>query len=187
MIYMIRNAQASDASQVVELIMAAIGELTVVYTGESAPEKAAIILEQYFLQSGNRFSKELIKVYEQDGEVAGMILCYNGQDAAALYAPIEQYRSAALQQIVKHQLESELDEYYIDALAVSSSYQGRGIAAKLMIQAEEDAIAAGISKVSLLVDVDNTHALTVYKRKGFVQVGQKMLHQQPYWHMVKHV
>lgn len=184
---MIRTAIASDANQVVSLIMSAIGELIVVYTGESIPEKAAPILETFFLQPGNRFSKELIKVYEQEGEIAGMILCYSGQQAEALYAPIEQSRSNHLNQTVKHQIESELDEYYIDALAVSSSYQGRGIAAKLMHQAEQDAVTASIKKISLLVDVNNTHALSVYERKGFVQAGQKMLHQQPYWHMVKHV
>lgn len=184
---MIRTALAGDAKEVVSLIMSAIGELIVVYTGESLPEKAAPILETFFMQSGNRFSKELIKVYEQDGEIAGMILCYSGQQAEALYAPIEQYHSDHLQQPVKHQVESEYDEYYIDALAVSSSYQGRGIAAKLMLQAEQDAIIAGIKKISLLVDVNNTHALNVYERKGFVQAGQKMLHQQPYWHMVKHL
>lgn len=185
---MIRQAQTNDAEQVVSLILSAIGEeLAAVYTGESEPSKAAPILAQYFAQPGNRFSKELIRVYEQDGDVAGMILCYSGQDAAALYAPIELHRSQALKQAVKHQLESEQGEYYIDALAVDERYQGQGIAAKLMLQVEQDAAAAGLHKLSLLVDVDNTHALQVYLRKGFIQKGQKMLHQQPYWHMVKQV
>lgn len=184
---MIRPAQASDVHEVVSLIISAIGELTIVYTGESAPEKAAPILEQFFLQPGNRFSKELIKVDEQEGEVAGMILCYSGQHAKALYAPIEQSRSEALQQPVSHQIEAEKDEYYIDALAVAGQHQGKGIAAQLMLQAEQDAAAAGLSKVSLLVDVENLHAANVYLRKGFLQVGQKMLHRHPYWHMVKHV
>jgi ribosomal protein S18 acetylase RimI-like enzyme len=184
---MIRAAQASDVNAVTALIIAAIGELTILYTGESSVEKATPILAQFYLQAGNRFSKELIKVDEQAGQVTGMILCYSGQAAKALYAPIEHYRSEALEQNVQHQIESEEDEYYIDALAVAEQHQGKGIAAQLMLQAEQDAVTMGFNKVSLLVDVDKTRARDLYLRKGFQQIGQKMLHRHPYWHMVKHV
>jgi len=182
---MIRAAKASDVHEVVVLIMAAIGELTTLYTGEASSEKAAPILAQFYAEPGNRFSQQLIKVVELDGQIAGMILCYSGGDAPTLYAPVEQFRSRALQQDVKHPLEAEPNEYYIDALAVAPQYRGKGLAAQLMQQAEQDALAAGINQIALLVDVDNTRAKHVYLRQGYEPIGQKMLHHHPYWHMVK--
>ena len=182
---MIRAAKASDVHEVVVLIMAAIGELTTLYTGEASNEKAAPILAQFYTQPGNRFSQQLIKVVELDDQIAGMILCYNGGDAPALYAPIEQFRASALGQGVKHPLEAEPNEYYIDALAVAPQYRGKGLAAQLMLQAEQDALTAGMNQIALLVDVDNTRAKHVYLRQGYEPIGQKMLHHHPYWHMVK--
>lgn len=183
---MIRAAREDDAASVAKLIISAIGsELTHEYTGESELEKAAPILEQFFLQPGNRFSKEQVKVYEQDGAVAGVLLCYAGRQAASLYAPVESYMSEKLKMKVTHQIESELDEYYIDALAVDEQYQGQGIASKLLLHAALDAAHADINKLSLLVDVDNEHAKHVYARQGFNQAGQKTLRGHLYWHMVK--
>jgi len=185
---MIRYATISDAEAVVELIMLAIGsELTELYTGYSTPQEAAPILLQYYLQPGNRFSKELIVVCEEASEVQGMILCYAGEEAAARYAPIERQRSIDLQQQVAHPIESELDEYYIDALAVHPNFQGKGIASKLMKQAELDAASIGKSKVGLLVDKDKEHAYRIYEKKGYYKIGEKTLKGQPFWHMVKKV
>ncbi|MCM3633266.1 MULTISPECIES: GNAT family N-acetyltransferase [Paenibacillus] len=185
---MLRSATANDAHAVVELIILAIGsELTELYTGFSSPQKAAPILLQYYLQPGNRFSKELIVVYEQADQIQGMILCYVGEEAAARYAPIERQRSSELKKTVNHPIEAELDEYYIDALAVHPSFQGKGIASKLMKQAELDAALLGKSKVGLLVDQDKEHAYQIYEKKGYRKVNEKMLGNQPFWHMVKEV
>lgn len=182
---MIRAAKASDVHEVVSLIIAAIGELTILYTGEASSQKAAPILAQFYAQPGNRFSQQLIKVIELDDQIAGMILCYSGGDAPALYAPIEQFRARALGRDVKHPLEAESNEYYIDALAVAPQHRGRGLAAQLMLEAEKDARSSGMKKIALLVDIDNARAKHVYLRQGYQSVGQKELHHHPYWHMVK--
>lgn len=185
---MLRYATAADAQAVVELIILAIGEeLTELYTGYTDPQQAASVLSQYYLQPGNRFSKELIVVSAEAHEIQGMILCYNGEEAAARYAPIEHQRSIDLQQPVVHPIEAEPDEYYIDALAVHPSYQGKGIASQLMKQAELDAAVIGKSKVGLLVDKDKEHAYHIYEKKGYRKVGEKLLKDQAFWHMVKEV
>jgi len=185
---MLRSATISDAQAVVELIMLAIGsELTELYTGYSNPQEAAPVLSQYYLQPGNRFSKELIVVYEQANEIQGMILCYAGEEVAARYAPIERQRSIDLGKTVSHPIESELDEYYIDALAVHPNFQGKGIASQLMKQAELDAASIGKSKVGLLVDKDKEHAYHIYEKKGYRKIVEKELKDQLFWHMVKEV
>ena len=185
---MLRPATAADAQAVVELIILAIGsELTELYTGFANPDKASPILIKYYLQPGNRFSKELIVVHEQGEQIQGMILCYDGREASARYAPIEHQRSIDLKHPVVHPIESEQDEYYIDALAVHPDFQGRGIASKLMKQAEHDALLHRQRKVGLLVDKDKEHAYHIYEQKGYRKVGEKLLSNQPFWHMVKEV
>lgn len=184
---MIRQARLEDAPQVVSLIISAIHDLTIPFTGEHDPDAAAKILVDYYCTPGNRFSSELVAVSEIDGQIAGMILCYYGKDMKALYAPIEAIMEERTQQAVQLEPEADDDEYYIDAIAVHPDYQGRGIASQLMACSEQKAAADGVHKVGLNVDLDNTSAEEVYKRKGYVADKQIMLHHKPYWHMVKHV
>ncbi|MCR8658851.1 GNAT family N-acetyltransferase [Paenibacillus endoradicis] len=184
---MIRQAQLEDAAQVISLIISAIHELTFPFTGEYDEDAAGKILTEYYCSPGNRFSCELVTVEEIDGQIAGMILCYYGKDMNELYSPIETLLQQRLQKSVTLELEADTDEYYIDALAVHPSYQGRGIASRLMQHIEQKAANDGVHKVGLNVDFDNAAAEDVYKRKGYVADKQIMLHHKPFWHMVKHV
>ncbi|HIW32390.1 MAG TPA: GNAT family N-acetyltransferase [Candidatus Paenibacillus intestinavium] len=184
---MIRQAQLEDASQVVSLIISAIHDLTIPFTGEHDEAAAAKILTEYYCTPGNRFSSELVTVEEIDGQIAGMILCYYGKDMAALYSPIEIWLEQRTHKKVALELEADADEYYIDAIAVHPSYQGRGIASRLMEYSQQKAVADGVHKVGLNVDFDNTVAEEVYKRKGYAADKQITLHHKPFWHMVKHV
>ena len=184
---MIRQAKLEDASQVVALIISAIHDLTIPFTGEHDEDAAAKILTAYYCTPGNRFSSELVTVEEMDGQIAGMILCYYGKDMTELYSPIETLLQQRLQKTVALEPEADADEYYIDAIAVHPSYQGRGIASRLMEYSQQKAIADGVHKVGLNVDFDNTTAQEVYQRKGYTADKQITLHHKPFWHMVKHV
>lgn len=181
---MIRQAKQEDASQVIALIMLAIDDLTIPFTGENNYDSAANILTQYFVTPGNRFSAELVTVDEQDGQITGMILCYYGKDMPELYTPIEHILNERNLPFTLEP-EADLDEYYIDALAVSPAHQGKGIASQLMKHAEQKAAADGVNKIGLNVDFENPKAQDVYKRKGYVVDKKIMLHHKPYWHMVK--
>lgn len=184
---MIRQATPEDASQVIHLIISAIHDLTIPFTGQHDPDAAAQILTEYYCTPGNRFSAELVTVEEIDGQIAGMILCYYGKDMTTLYGPIEALLEQRTQTAVLLEPEADDDEYYIDALAVHPSYQGRGIASRLMEYSQQKAVADGVHKVGLNVDFDNKAAAEVYKRKGYVADKQIMLHHKPFWHMVKQV
>jgi len=184
---MIRQARIEDAPQVIHLIISAIHELAFPFTGEYDEDAAGKILTEYYCTPGNRFSCQLVTVEEIDGQIAGMILCYYGKDMNELYSPIENLLQQRLQKSVTLELEADADEYYIDALAVHPSYQGRGIASRLMEYSEQKAASDGVHKVGLNVDLDNKSAEEVYKRKGYVADKQISLHNKPFWHMVKHL
>ena len=63
--------------------------------------------------------------------------------------------------------ETQEGEYYLDSLAVSSSYRGKGIAKLLLNAAIQRGKELGIPKVGLLVDKGNPRAESLYTRMGF--------------------
>ena len=67
--------------------------------------------------------------------------------------------------------ETEAGEFYLDSLAVSSSFRGKGIAKQLLAAAIEKARELGIPKVGLLVDKGNPRAEKLYTKVGFEYVN----------------
>ena len=57
----------------------------------------------------------------------------------------------------------------INALQVNESMQGRGIGTKLMIRAHQVAIDKGYLRIGLGVEPDNTRAIALYQKLGYVQ------------------
>lgn len=55
---------------------------------------------------------------------------------------------------------------------VSPQARGRGISDQLMVTLMEAAGAAEVWQLELFVNVDNSHAIALYKRHGFVEVGK---------------
>lgn len=80
--------------------------------------------------------------------------------------------------------ETEDGEFYIDSLAVSSTYRGKGIARQLLEAAILRAKELGIPTVGLLVDKGNPRAEALYTKVGFEYVndaiwgGHSMKHLQ---------
>jgi len=70
------------------LVASAIGDIAFQLTGEREEEPALRALEELIGREGNRFSRSLFLVKEENGEAAGMILCYYGADASRLNEPI---------------------------------------------------------------------------------------------------
>src|SRR5271165_516958 len=90
---MIRQAVASDAVKAVPLIVQAIGHITFVLTGTTDSQEAAFILGDFFGQKDNRISYQNALVMEEEGEVVGVAIFYDGAEARELDAPLE--RAAA--------------------------------------------------------------------------------------------
>ena len=80
--------------------------------------------------------------------------------------------------------ESESGEYYIANLATFSWARGRGIATKLMADAEEQAQDFGLDKCSLLVDQERPAVVRLYSDLGY-KIKEEVSEQQKYYRMIK--
>lgn len=57
---------------------------------------------------------------------------------------------------------------YITSVSVLKTWTGKGIAARLMSQCVEHAKASGMRQISLEVASDNTPAIRLYEKSGFI-------------------
>ncbi|WP_458121538.1 N-acetyltransferase family protein [Paenibacillus sp. Z6-24] len=180
-----RKARPEDGAFVVPLIYAAIGDIAFVLTGTEDTDQAMTVIEQLFRNTGNRLSHENVIVTEQEGQVAGFVLSYHGQDIARLDAPIIQ-RLQQLGQSAEDVIpEAHPDEYYLDSIAVHPSFQGQGIGSQLIASFEQLAEEQGHARLLLIVDVDNIKARSLYERLSYTEDGMIHIRGHAYHRMVK--
>lgn len=65
------------------------------------------------------------------------------------------------------------DELHITNLAVDNNYRKRGIALDLLDRILEFSWQEGIRRATLEVRVSNSSAINLYRKKGFVAIGQR--------------
>ncbi|MCG7626081.1 GNAT family N-acetyltransferase [Epibacterium sp. Ofav1-8] len=109
------------------------------------------------------FSFENCDLLEQDGEAIGMLHCFEmeadgGVDDDPVLQPYSQLEDAG--------------SLYVAGLAISESFRRRGLGYKLMLQAEEKARQMGLSRVSLLCFDQNSAAMSLYHKLGYVEQGR---------------
>jgi len=182
----IRPAESRDTEAVARLVLLAIQDIAFQLTGESTEPDAVRQLEAFIGSEGNRFSLSCILVKEENGQPAGMILCYHGSDAQRLYEPVlEHLRRKSGEGSVDIDDEADEDEYYIDALAVDPAHQGKGFAKQLIAAAEHRAETLGHAKIALNVEWMNESAHALYSKLGYRMDKEISIHRKPYRHMVK--
>lgn len=79
--------------------------------------------------------------------------------------------------------ETESGEYYIDSLAVSSDFRGKGIATQLLKAAITRGTELGFKDIGLLVDKGNPKAEALYTRIGFCYVNDATWGGHPMKHL----
>lgn len=185
---MIRKAKQADTKAISPLLYNALHEVAETLTGGTTENEVLEGLEYWFTKKQNRLSYENCFVEERDGNAVGVIVTYHGSEATKLDAPIvKRLRKMKQDSSIILEKEAEEDEYYIDTLSVSSTYGGQGIGSKLIHAAETDAQKKGHKKVSLLVNLENKRAFSLYKKLGYKQDNIIMLVGEPYAHLIKHV
>ncbi|MDG0813733.1 GNAT family N-acetyltransferase [Cohnella rhizosphaerae] len=183
---LIRSAGPGDAEAASRLVLLAIEDIAYRLTGERTEAAVLAKLAEYYLQPGNRFSAERhALLVAEEGEPAGTILCYGGDQADALYAPVTLALRAAGREDAVQDREADEDEYYIDAVAVFPSHQGRGFAKALIRHAELEAVARGYAAIGLNVDIEKDGARALYARLGFAEDKRISINGHPYRHMRK--
>lgn len=199
----VRSATPVDAPAAAKLLFMTGGSVAEYLFGSDARDGAKAALEGLFEHGRNRYSHRFARVAEIDGEVAGLVLSYSGKTMSRLRLPMFGdligvlgvagttrflFRSVPLIGVK----EVQADEYFINSLAVSPEFRGRGIGTQLMALAEESAMQAGLARCSLTVDVDKERALGLYEHLGYriedttrIQRLEKLLGHEGLHRMVK--
>jgi len=172
---MIRNASPADAQIIAQLIVLAMGKLAAKFANSTEPEKALELFEHFAALTGNQYSYENILVYDNGVEVCGMIMAYDGGQLDLLRKPFLEYTTAQLGFTGQPEDETQSGEYYIDCLAVSPQYQGKGIAKALLTALVAKAKTLNHYTVGLLVSKGNDNAKRLYTGLGFKVKGDKTL------------
>lgn len=180
----IRNARPSDSKPVVPLIVQAMEDLACTFANTDQVEKSYPLFEYFFQKTSNQYSFEHCLVYEENEEIIGSIIFYDGKR-------LPQYRKPFLTYIEKQYqvknlvIEDETgpDEVYIDTVSVSPRHQGKGIGKKLIAAAIAQSRSEGYERIGLLVDYKNPNAKKLYSVLGFKSVGKKQLGNSIYEHL----
>jgi len=183
---MIRQAVRSDAGKAVPLIVQAIGHIAFVLTGTNDIQEAESVLNDFFGQEENRISYQNALVMEEEGELVGVAILYDGARARELDGPLE---SAAAKKSgnsdYRIPTEPEMSEFYLDTLSVSPRYRGKGYGLKLIEAGCDRTGKLGHLRLALLVEIDKAAARRLYERAGFRADYTKWIAGQEYLHMVR--
>jgi ribosomal protein S18 acetylase RimI-like enzyme len=173
----IRPAQPADVSAAVGLLYLTMHGLADYIFGCDPRHPTLEVVQALFLQADNRLSHRHAAVIEAGAAPAGLLVAYPGKlvpalDRATGSQLLRRFGPAAFVRLVWRALalpgeEARRDEYYISNLGVLPQLQGQGIGSRLLNFAERQARAAGLSRLSLCVDMDNTGAQRLYERTGF--------------------
>lgn len=173
---MIRLATPSDAPDIAQLIILAMGKaLAGKFANSNDPAVYTALFEKFAAMPANPYSFENILVWEATAVICGMILAYDGADLDQLRKPFLAYTRAKLGFTGMPEDETQSGEFYIDCLAVFPDFEGKGIAKKLIASLIVKADRLGHHKVGLLVSKGNEKAQELYNKLGFVIVGEKSL------------
>jgi ribosomal protein S18 acetylase RimI-like enzyme len=183
---MIRQAVRRDSVTAVPLILQAIGHIGFILSGTNDSEETISILSDFFRQKDNRISYQNAVVMEEDGEVVGIAILYDGAKARELDAPLE--RAAAKKSGLSNYcipIEPDASEFYLDTVSVLPRCQGKGYGRKLIEAGCDRARKLGHLRIALLVEVENAAAQRLYERVGFRPEYIKWIAGQKYVHMVR--
>ncbi len=182
--YAIRDAQASDAMPVSELVLLSdCGVLPALFG-----PRVADLLRWLLLRQGNPYSAAHTLVVTEGeagaadaavigamvGALASATRAANLRTAAQLarwYGPAVIARLPRLARASSAVDLLAADDFYLSHIAVSPSHQGRGAGAALLRAAEARARADGARQVVLDVDEDNAGARAFYARMGYGQAS----------------
>lgn len=174
----VRTARPDDAKPCAELIYMTMGGMADHLLGGDEAEWAKTILMRLFQRPKNRYSYEYTNLAIIADEIAGLLLSYPARILKLLDLPMIGsilavgklsdslqffYRSLPLMNVK----EVEMDEYFINNVAVFPKFRGKGVGTYLMKLAEKKARDNGLNKCSLTVEIEHESVVALYKHLGY--------------------
>ncbi|WP_066161345.1 GNAT family N-acetyltransferase [Aliarcobacter skirrowii] len=182
---MIKKANKKNIENISKLIYDAIHEVANSLTGENEEHKILKTLENYIQMDVCRLSYNNIYTYEVNNKNVAILLAYNSNDIEKLDKPMIEHLKTKNIFLKSFEKECFSDEFYIDTVSVSPSFQGRGIAKELFAFAQQKAKEQGFKKLSLLVDLENKKAKALYEKLGFIDNTTLEVSKTQFSHMIK--
>ncbi|MDX4039698.1 GNAT family N-acetyltransferase [Aliarcobacter skirrowii] len=182
---MIKKANKQNIENISKLIYDAIHEVANSLTGENEEHKILKTLDYYIQMDVCRLSYNNIYTYEVNNKNVAILLAYNSNDIEKLDKPMIEHLKTKNIFLKSFEKECFEDEFYIDTVSVSPSFQGRGIAKELFAFAQQKAREQGFKKLSLLVDLENKKAKALYEKLGFRDNTTLEVSKTQFSHMIK--
>lgn len=179
----IRPGLKEDSSTIAELLMLAMEEIVYQFIGHENKPHAHRFLNGLVEDVGNQYSYQNAWLSEQDGEITGVALVYDGSRLHELRLPVVNRINEMFNRGFNMKPETQAGEFYLDCLAVNPKWQGKGIGSLLIDHLIGHFVRREGSVLGLLVDEDNPHAKRLYERLGFRVVGEKSLFGKRHEHM----
>jgi ribosomal protein S18 acetylase RimI-like enzyme len=202
---MIRKATPQDRSVATSLIYSTMNEFGDAALGLGEKRLALKAIDHFFGLPRNRFSFDTAWVVTGNGAITGILVAFPGREYARRTAVIgyQLWRAygfvKGIQLIFRsfqmaNDKETEKDEFYISHIAVAPGSRRKGFGRELLRWADQLARENQFTKCSLLVEIGNAPAKTLYETSGFSVVQtvhtpqfQARFHTLGYHRMVKHL
>lgn len=175
----LRKSLKSDADFAVPLILETLRGF--VFLLMSNDKKVQIDLLRFlFLKENNIFSYKKTLILENAGNRVGCLIAYPYSSSERLDDQFERelnslFTRKTYQAILKKHrqyfdlIEAEQGDYYIQTIAVLDEYRQHGYATYMLSYCESEAKKLKCQQLGLLVEPENTQAILLYQKFGFVK------------------
>lgn len=179
----IRKAIPNDSKLIAPLLLLAMEEVFYEFIDTDSYQVAESFLQSLVQLKGNQYSYENCYAVEINGKIAGVACVYDGAKLEFLKEKVAREIKSKFNRRFNPEDETEAGEVYIDCVAVSPDFQGRGIGSKLFEFLINQYVRKQKKTLGLLVDFENPQAKRLYSRLGFKVVGCRKLAGKIFEHM----
>lgn len=187
---MIRKAQRKDTEALINGIIAIWEDMESPFVTEIPLLELKEILRTCMLDNDFRYRYTNGIVCEREGEVAGFIFGYKGEEEPTLDQSFKKRLTEKKydQKInLSFDQETKAGEWYVDMVFTQANFRKQGVATALLEALPQIAGEAGESLIALNCDLENANARKVYEKQGFQKESEIMIVGHRYDHMVKKV
>ena len=169
----IRSALPRDIPHLAYIWMEATGGLIeALYEGAIPGRQTNEIVEHVFSRTGTTGCYSNAIVAEEDGKVLGGLHAYPEEEEAA-NPPDPLIDESRLEFVMPFVELHPTGSYYIFGIALYPEARNRGIARRLLDQAESNAKSRELRRVSLHVFEQNVVALSLYRHLGYEEADRR--------------
>jgi GNAT superfamily N-acetyltransferase len=179
----IRPAAEADVEPVARLLYDSAGGMYDRFAG--GRQRALRVISRAFADAGNNASRDVVKVAEVDGSVAGAMASFpvsqmperSSTFLRLTLRTIPPWRWPGCLRLYWSGLRASPappdSSYYVDAIATEPELRRRGIARALLAEAERDARRLGLPAIALDTSLQNKPARALYLAAGYDEVAYR--------------